>query len=49
MVKNMTEFTKTVPNSTWNEIQFIADYLTDTLAYLGITKHIAIDGQVCFH
>ena len=45
----MTGFTKTVPNSTRNEIQFIADYWTYTLALPKNTKHIAIDGQVCFH
>ena len=46
---DVTGFTKTVPNGTRNEIQFIADYLTYTLALPGNTKHIAIDDQVCFH
>ena len=40
---------KTVPNGTINEIQFIADYQTYTLALPRNTKHIALDGQVCFH
>ena len=39
----VTGFMKTVPNSTRNEIQFIADYQTYTLALPRNTKHIAID------
>ena len=45
----VTGFTKTFLISTRNEIHFIADYLTYTLALPKNTKHIAIDGQVCFH
>ena len=40
---------RTVPISTRNVIQFIADYQTYTLALPRNTKHIAIYGQVCFH
>ena len=40
---------KTILIGTRNEIQFIADYLTYTLALPKNTKHKAIDGQVCFH
>ena len=38
---------KTILISTRNEIQFIADYKTFTLALPKNTKQIAIDGQVC--
>ena len=47
--KYVTGFTKTVLIGTRNEIQFIVDYQTYTLALPKNTKHIAIDGQVCFH
>ena len=45
----MTGFAKTIPKGTIIEIQFIADYWTYTHALPRNTKHIAIDGQVCFH
>ena len=45
----VTGFTKTVLIGTRNEIHFIADYETYTLALPENTKHIAIDSQVCFH
>ena len=45
----VTGFTKTVLIGTRNEIHFIADYLTYTLALPKNTKYIPIDGQVCFH
>ena len=44
----MIEFAKTIPNGTRNEIQFIADYYTYTLALPKNTKHIAIDGKSAF-
>ena len=46
---HVTGFTKIVLISTRNEIHFIADYKTYTLALPKNTKHIAIDSQVCFH
>ena len=47
----VTGFTKTILIGTRNKIQFIfiTDYYTYTLALPKNTKHIAIDGQVCFH
>ena len=45
----VTGFTKIVLIGTRNEIHFIADYWTYTLALPKNTKHIAIDGQVCFY
>ena len=46
----MIGFANTVPNRTRTEIQIIADIKpTYTLALPRNTKHMAIDGQVCFH
>ena len=48
-IAHVTGFTKAVLIGTRNEIHFIADYETYTLALPTNTKHIAIDSQVCFH
>ena len=45
----MTGFVKTDPNHTKTEIRFIAEHQTFTLVLPRNTKHMAIDGQVCFH
>ena len=45
----VTVFVKTNPNYTKSEIRFIAEYQTFTLALPRNTKHMAIDGHVCFH
>ena len=42
----VTGFVKNDPNHTKSKIHFIAEHLTFTLRS---TKHMAIDGQVCFH
>ena len=43
----VTGFAKTIPNHTRTEIQFSAEHYS--LVLPRNTKHMVIDGQVCFH